>query len=77
MFIEPWVCEICAEIFDNEIDLLAHQFNSPCETEIKEQLNEIDYHRMHPDGQSDAAEIWTNEDESAEIERQIVEDARR
>ena len=32
---------------------------------------------MHSDGQSDAAEIWTNEDESAEIERQIVEDARR
>ena len=33
---------------------------------------------MHSDGQSDAAdEIWTNEDESAEIGRQITEDARR
>ena len=32
---------------------------------------------MHSDGQSNAAEIWTNEDESAEIERQITEDARR
>ena len=33
---------------------------------------------MHSDGQSDVAEeIWTNEDESAEIERQIVENTRR
>ena len=33
---------------------------------------------MHSDGQGDVAEdIWTNEDESAEIERQITEDARR
>lgn len=36
---EKWLCEICAETFDNEIDLLAHQFNSSCEKEIKERLN--------------------------------------
>jgi hypothetical protein len=34
--------------------------------------------KVSSDEQSDAAEeIWTNEDESAEIERQIIEDARR
>lgn len=33
---------------------------------------------MHSDGQGNVAEeIWTNEDESAEIERQIIEDVRR
>lgn len=33
---------------------------------------------IHSDGQGNVTdEIWTNEDESAEIERQIVEDARR
>lgn len=33
---------------------------------------------IHSDRQSDVAdEIWTNEDESTEIERQIIEDARR
>jgi len=34
--IKPWVCEICAEAFDAEVDLLAHQFNSSCEKEILE-----------------------------------------
>jgi len=32
---EPWICEICAEEFKNEVDLLAHQFNNPCEKEIR------------------------------------------
>ncbi len=32
---DPWICEICAEEFVNEIDMLAHQFNSSCEREIK------------------------------------------
>ena len=31
---------------------------------------------MHSDGEG-RGDIWTNEDESAEIERQIMEDARR
>jgi len=31
-----WICEICAEEFKNEVDLLAHQFNGSCEREIKE-----------------------------------------
>lgn len=25
---EPWICDVCAEEFGNEVDLLAHQFNS-------------------------------------------------
>ena len=32
---DPWICEICAEEFKNEVDLLAHQFNSSCEKEIR------------------------------------------
>ena len=28
---DPWVCDFCGEKFDWEVDLLAHQFNSPCE----------------------------------------------
>ena len=36
----------------------------------KEMFEAVDYHLT-----ADAAEIWTNEDESAEIERQIIEDA--
>ena len=35
MKIDPWICEICAEEFVNEVDMLAHQFNSYCEREIK------------------------------------------
>ena len=45
---------------------------------IIEQTNQPPNHAMHSDEQSNATEeIWTNEDESAEIERQIVENARR
>jgi len=32
---KSWVCEICAEDFYNEVDLLAHQFNSYCEKELE------------------------------------------
>lgn len=35
-----WVCEICGQQFGHEIDLLAHQFCSPCEKEINERHNE-------------------------------------
>jgi len=35
---DPWICEICAEEFVNEIDMLAHQFNSSCEREIKKRI---------------------------------------
>ena len=31
---DEWICEICAEEFKNEIDLLAHQFNSQCEKDM-------------------------------------------
>ena len=31
-----WICEICAEEFENEVDLLAHQFQSSCERELEE-----------------------------------------
>jgi len=40
--IDPWVCEICAEEFRNEVDLLAHLFNGSCEREIKARHSEID-----------------------------------
>jgi len=30
-----WICEICAEEFKNEVDLLSHQFNSSCERDIE------------------------------------------
>ena len=43
---EKWICEICAETFDNEIDLLAHQFNSSCEKEIKEKEANYDNYRI-------------------------------
>jgi len=33
---KSWICEICAEEFKNEVDLLAHQFNSSCERDIEE-----------------------------------------
>jgi ribosomal protein L37AE/L43A len=33
---DPWVCGACAQEFGNEVDLLAHQFNSSCEEELKE-----------------------------------------
>ena len=26
-----WICDFCGQIFEEEIDLLAHQFNSACE----------------------------------------------
>jgi len=39
---DPWICEICAEEFVNEIDMLAHQFNSSCEREIKKRWAEED-----------------------------------
>jgi hypothetical protein len=39
--IKLWVCEICGQDFDKEVDLLAHQFNSQCEKDIlKRQENE-------------------------------------
>ena len=44
---EKWICEICAETFDNEIDLLAHQFNNSCEKEIKERINHADETLAH------------------------------
>ena len=33
---EPWICGICGQEFEVEVDLLAHQFNSPCEKELDE-----------------------------------------
>ena len=42
MKIDPWICEICAEEFVNEVDMLAHQFNSRCEREIKKRWAEED-----------------------------------
>ena len=42
MKIDPWICEICAEEFVNEVDMLAHQFNSYCEREIKKRWAEED-----------------------------------
>lgn len=33
---EKWTCAICGEQFKSEVDLLAHQFNSTCEKELKE-----------------------------------------
>ena len=33
---DSWICEICAEEFKNEVDLLTHQFNSSCERDIEE-----------------------------------------
>ena len=41
----PWICEICAKDFDNEVDLLAHQFNSSCEKEIEIRYNMTDAYR--------------------------------
>ncbi len=32
---KEWVCEICGQDFDKEVDLLAHQFNSDCERELE------------------------------------------
>jgi len=29
--VDPWVCNFCAQIFDSEVDLEAHKFNSACE----------------------------------------------
>ena len=29
-----WICEICGQPFMDEVDLLAHQFNSSCEKDI-------------------------------------------
>ena len=34
-----WICEICAQSFDIEVDLLAHQFNSSCEKDLEERHN--------------------------------------
>jgi len=31
---EDWVCEICGQSFEAEVDLLAHQFNSSCEKDL-------------------------------------------
>ena len=36
MKIKKWVCEICAQGFDIEVDLLAHQFNSSCEKDMEQ-----------------------------------------
>jgi hypothetical protein len=33
---DPWVCEVCAQEFKNEADLLAHQFATSCEKELQE-----------------------------------------
>ncbi len=33
---DPWVCEVCAQEFRNEADLLAHQFATTCEKELQE-----------------------------------------
>lgn len=32
---DPWVCAVCATDFENEADLLAHQFNSSCGAELE------------------------------------------
>lgn len=29
--LEKWTCDECAQQFDEEVDLLAHQFNSSCD----------------------------------------------
>jgi len=39
---DPWICEICAQEFENEVDLLAHQFNSSCEQDIEARHNKTD-----------------------------------
>lgn len=68
---EPWIVEAMANNQSRHIVLKSGQY---LESVLPKSLTSA----MHSDGQqSDAAEIWTNEDESAEIERQIVEDACR
>ena len=36
---DPWICEICAQEFDNESDLLAHRFMSQCELDMLERID--------------------------------------
>ena len=37
-----WICDCCGEAFDNEVDLLAHLFQSYCEEELKQRHKEND-----------------------------------
>jgi len=46
-----WICEICAEEFKNEIDLLAHQFNSSCEKEMKDRYSKAANKSLNSDPQ--------------------------
>lgn len=39
---DPWICEICAQEFKTEVDLLSHQFNSPCERDMEKRHREAD-----------------------------------
>jgi hypothetical protein len=50
-----WVCVICGERFKTEVDLLAHQFNSPCERE----LNEPRAADKPPDLRRTGDDMWT------------------
>ena len=47
---KQWICEICAEDFDYEVDLLAHQFNNSCERELQERLLKADNQPLDSDG---------------------------
>lgn len=37
-----WICDCCGEMFDEEVDLLAHLFQSSCEDELKERYKQND-----------------------------------
>jgi len=45
---DPWICEICAKKFKNEVDLLAHQFNSFCERDIERRYNRAANNAIQP-----------------------------
>lgn len=37
-----WTCDCCGERFEEEVDLLAHLFNSSCERDLQERHREND-----------------------------------
>lgn len=51
---DPWICEICAQGFKNEVDLLAHQFNSACEQDMEKRYNKADNQALEPTAKGSA-----------------------
>lgn len=43
---DEWICDVCGEKFKTEVDLLAHQFNSPCERELQKREQAAEHAKL-------------------------------